>query len=90
MSRRTRQKAARRVARCPICGGEFTFACYEAILRVHHLTQDATGRWRHVATEPRRLDVPIPLLLVCEGCAHPLGQPTQAVLDALKPPRRGK
>lgn len=90
MSRRTRRKAARQIVRCPVCGSEFIFAVYEATLRVHHFKQDEVGKWRHVATEPRKLDVSIPFLLVCESCAHPLCQPPQAAHEALKKPRRGK
>lgn len=74
--------------RCPICGNDSRFAAYIATVKVHHLAQHPSGRWRRTSAESRRHDTSLPLLLVCESCAHPTGQPSLAALSAIKLGRR--
>lgn len=76
------------VLACPICGNASHFSVYLATVKVHHLAQLPSGRWRCNSSEPKRHDATIPLLLVCESCAYPIGQPSHAVLSATKSRRR--
>ena len=71
------------MVRCPVCGNRVGYAVYVASLRVHHVTQAAAGRWRHVSADPSALEVRLPLLMVCADCAQPLGQPPRAALSVL-------
>lgn len=68
---------------CPVCGNANHFAVYVATVKVHHMAQEQPGRWRHTSAEPKRHDTSVPLFLVCESCAHPLGAVPASVLRVL-------
>ncbi|MCK6473793.1 MAG: hypothetical protein L6R28_18885 [Planctomycetes bacterium] len=78
----SRQRPRKGVA-CPVCGNANHFAVYVATLKVHHMAQHAPGRWRRTSGEPKRHDRSLPLLLVCESCAYPLGAVPASVLKVL-------
>lgn len=88
MKRTPARRRPRKGVTCPVCGNASHFAVYVATLKVHHLAQQALGWWRHTSSEPKSHDTSLPLLLICESCAYPLGQPPQAVLSAIHPSRR--
>lgn len=77
-----RRKPPSRV-QCPICGNARHFAVYVATLKIHHLAQHALGRWRHTSAEPKSHNTTLPLLLVCESCAYPIGAVPASVLRVL-------
>lgn len=83
MKRTPARQRPRKGIACPVCGNARHFAVYVATLKVHHVAQQALGRWRHTSAEPKSHDTSLPLLLVCESCAHPLGAVPVRVLNAL-------
>lgn len=88
MKRKRPRTGRRKPVSCPICGNASHFAVYAATLQVHHLQQRALGRWRHLSTDPKRLAASLPVVLVCESCAHPVGPPPPTALFSIRPVRR--
>ncbi len=80
MSKPDKRPREPKVVRCPNCGNERYFAIYIATVRTRHVLQQAAGEWQHTSSDPRELEVGLPLLAVCETCAQPLGAPPAAML----------
>ncbi|MBI3830135.1 MAG: hypothetical protein HY291_11495 [Planctomycetes bacterium] len=75
---------SRGVARCPICGNCAHFLVLSATVHVRPMTQVGAGRWTIQRPTPKKFEPLVPLLLLCDSCAHPLGAPTQALLRRLQ------
>lgn len=78
------------VARCPICGNGFSFVLLAVTFHVYPVNQTAAGRWKALRPTPKKFEPTIPLILICDSCAHPLGAPTQELLRRLPKPARRK
>ncbi len=78
------------IARCPVCGNKVSFLAYRTETQAFHVHQTAPRKWTNNGRLPKRLNAIAVTQLVCEGCAHPLGQPPETVIKLVlvKPKKR--
>lgn len=74
--------------RCPVCGNRGHFVVLTITVRVRPILQVGARRWKVLRPTPRRFEPSVPLLLICESCAHPVGAPEEAQVRRLRGMRR--
>jgi hypothetical protein len=74
-----------RALRCPVCGGMVTFSVYQTTIRVENWVQTMPQRFVRDSINPSKLDTVAAPMMVCSGCAHPIGPvPIKAIIHNRK------